>query len=115
MADPDDSALRARYLPRLMAEGEALDAQSQASATDRQPVALDQQSVGRLSRMDALQQHAMAAAQETRRAGRHRAIAAALARLEAGDFGYCDDCGDFIGTKRLDLDPTLMRCVSCAG
>jgi DnaK suppressor protein len=92
-----------------------LRAESERTRADRSPVLLDQQSVGRLSRMDALQQQAMASAQDARRKARLRAIKAALARLEAGDFGWCEDCGEFIGTKRLDLDPTLMRCVSCAG
>lgn len=115
MSDPSPEALRARYHPRLMAEAEALRAASGDTRTDRRPVALDQQSVGRLSRMDAMQQQAMAAAQEARRAGRLRAIEAALPRPEKEDFGWCDDCGEFIGHKRLDLDPVLMRCIACAG
>ncbi|WP_114964659.1 TraR/DksA family transcriptional regulator [Alkalilacustris brevis] len=114
MSDPDIEELRARYLPRLQAEAEALRQASGETAANRRPVELDQQSVGRLSRMDAMQQQAMAAAQEARRSGRQRAIAAALKRLEEDDFGWCEDCGTFIGFKRLDLDPTLMRCVSCA-
>lgn len=75
---------------------------------------LDQQSVGRLSRMDAMQQQAMAAAQDTRRRGRLAAIEAALKRLEQGEFGWCAECGEFIGLSRLDLDPVLMRCIDCA-
>ena len=71
---------------------------------------LDQQSVGRLSRMDAMQRQATAAAQEARRHGRIRALEEALRRLEAGEFGWWEDCGAFIGERRLDLDPTLARC-----
>ena len=62
-----------------------------------------------------MQQQAMAAAQETRRSGRIRALEAAIRRIETGEFGFCDDCGDFIGLRRLELDPTLMRCRDCAG
>jgi len=112
--DPDDATLRARYQPLLTAEAAALRDASTASSADRKPVTLDQQSVGRLSRMDAMQQQAMAAAQQARRDGRLRAIDAALARLTVGGFGWCDDCGEFIGFKRLDLDPTAMRCILCA-
>lgn len=79
----------------------------------RQPVALDQQSVGRLSRMDAMQMQAMAQAVETRRKARLRLIDAALRRLEAGDYGYCVECGEEISPKRLDIDPTTTRCVDC--
>lgn len=84
------------------------------TAADRRPVELDQQSVGRLSRMDAMQQQAMAAAQETRRHGRIKGLEAAIRRIEAGEFGFCNDCGDFIGLPRLELDPTIMRCRDCA-
>lgn len=112
--EPSDDALAARYRPRLEDELAGLGAASDDTRADRAPVELDQTSVGRLSRMDALQQQAMAAAQDTRRQGRGRAIRAALARLDDGTFGWCDECGDFIGWKRLDLDPTLMRCIGCA-
>ena len=84
------------------------------TAADRKPVELDQQSVGRLSRMDAMQQQAMAAAQETRRHGRIRALEAVIRRIDADEFGFCNDCGDFIGLRRLELEPTIMRCRDCA-
>ena len=105
----------ARYLPRLREERAALRCASADTARDRAPVELDQQSVGRLSRMDAIQQQAMAAAQEARRHGRLRALDAAIHRIETGDFGWCDACGEAIGAGRLDLDPTVMRCRDCAG
>ena len=105
---------RARYAERLKAELAALSQAGDSTRDDRKPVELDQQSVGRLSRMDALQGQAMAHALEGRRQGRGRAIAAALERLQGEDFGWCDDCGEFIGTPRLDLDPTVLLCVECA-
>ncbi len=114
MDDPTDSALEARYSPVLMAEQAELAAASDESATARKPVELDQQMVGRLSRMDALQNQAMAQGLETRRIGRVRAINAALARIEDREFGFCEDCGDFIGFGRLDANPCVTRCVSCA-
>ena len=114
MENHDDEALRARFEPLLQKELDALARASGATTEDRRPVELDQQSVGRLSRMDALQGQAMAAALEARRAGRSRAIAAALARMNEGEFGYCEDCGEPIALKRLELDPTVTRCISCA-
>ena len=113
MTDSDDRDRRFRA--RLLAERAALADATDATAGDRDPVALDQQSVGRLSRMDAMQQQAMARAQQGRRAARLRAIDAALARLDDGDFGWCDACGDAIGDKRLELDPVVTRCICCAG
>jgi len=115
MSDPDPEELAARYRPRLEAELAELRDASGAARDSRRPVGLDQQSVGRLSRIDAIQGQAMAKAVEGRRAGRGRAIAAALERMDEGEFGFCEDCGEFIGAKRLELDPATPRCVSCAG
>ena len=98
----------------LLAERDALAEDDIASAEGRATVTLDQQSVGRLSRMDALQQQAMAHATARRRQGREARIKAALARMDEGEFGYCQDCGEEIGSKRLALDPALPTCVSCA-
>lgn len=104
----------AQYRSRLHDLLAELDREDAAGAEGRQTVTLDQQSVGRLSRMDALQQQAMARAQSVRRARRRRQIRAALARIEAGEFGYCEDCGEPIPAGRLDLDLAIARCVSCA-
>jgi DnaK suppressor protein len=49
-----------------------------------------------LEGMDSMHQQAMAAAQDSRRHGRVRAVEAAIKRLEAGEFGWCHSCGDFI-------------------
>jgi DnaK suppressor protein len=115
MADPAAEDLKGHYLPRMLEELDGLRAASDTTSQDRKPIELDQQSVGRLSRMDAMQQQAMAAAQDVRRHGRIRALEAAIRRLHNGEFGWCEDCGEFIGERRLDLDPTLVRCRDCAG
>lgn len=112
MASTESS--NASYLQRLLAEREELDADSKRTASNRRPVELDQQKEGRLSRMDALQNQAMAKGTETRRAQRQAAVKAAIERLQSGEFGYCCDCGEPIGQRRLDLDPTAARCISCA-
>jgi DnaK suppressor protein len=114
MSDPTDAELADRYRPRLLSEQAELAASSRATHDDRRPVELDQQSVGRLSRMDALQGQAMAKGLEARRMARGRAIAAALERIAVGEFGWCEACGEFIGTRRLDVDPCATRCVACA-
>jgi len=92
----------------------ALHPQDQTNADSRDTVVLDQTSVGRLSRMDAMQQQAMAKATRQHRATEIQAIKNALLRLEEGDYGYCEDCGEDIPSKRLELTPTAIRCVNCA-
>ena len=55
--------------------------------------------------------------QETqrRREQELRQIAAALQRVEAGEYGYCLDCDEPIAEARLEVDPSTPRCVVCAG
>ncbi len=88
-----------------------------AAASDeaRAPVELDQSRVGRLSRMDALQVQAMSLETERRRSQEIRRIDAALARLEADEFGDCLRCGEEIEPARLQLDPAAPLCFDCAG
>lgn len=103
-----------RYRACLQAELDALDAEDALGAEGQKTVTLDQQSVGRLSRMDALQGQAMAKAPQARRAAQRLRISAAFARMEDGAFGYCTDCGDAMSPKRLELDATVPTCISCA-
>lgn len=114
MDDTISGAAVAAYRKRLLAERETLNLSDQGGADAQKTVMLDQQSVGRLSRMDALQGQAMAQATQRRRATRRTRIDAALARIDDGEFGYCTDCGEVIASGRLDLDPTVSLCLSCA-
>ncbi len=43
-----------------------------------------------------------------------RMIEAALARIEAGEFGICVACGDPISEERLAVVPHAARCRKCA-
>ena len=104
----------AAYRARLIDAREELVAIGNASEESRRPVTLDQQSVGRLSRMDAMQVQAMALASEERRKQQVRRIDAALKRIEEDVFGYCVACGDLIARARLNNDPTVPNCVGCA-
>ncbi|TDT40372.1 TraR/DksA family transcriptional regulator [Halospina denitrificans] len=76
-------------------------------------VELDQQRMGRLSRMDALQGQQMAQASERRRKEMLTRIEGALRRIENGDYGACFVCGEDIDTARLNIDPTATRCIDC--
>jgi DnaK suppressor protein len=78
-------------------------------------VEVDPQRIGRLSRMDALQQQAMAQDAERRRRQELARIEAALARVEEGAYGWCLGCGEPIAEGRLALDPAVTLCVACAG
>ena len=99
---------------KLLREISELDAEDLSGLDARRTVELDQQSVGRLSRMDAMQQQAMAQATARRREARRARIEAAFLRLDEGEFGYCVDCGEAIPPGRIALDPIVTLCVDCA-
>ena len=110
MSDSDVTAREANLRARL---GE-LDSLEATNEEGRAVVVLDQQSVGRLSRMDALQNQAMAQETQRRRAQERLRIAAALQRIADDEYGWCAECGEAIAAKRLDVDPMAVMCAKCA-
>ncbi len=98
----------------LAALRQSLQSQDEDSAEWRAPVELDQQSVGRLSRMDAMQQQSMMLAEKSRRQAELQRIERALQLMEEGEYGYCVTCGEEIGQGRLGLDPSILTCLKCA-
>jgi DnaK suppressor protein len=70
--------------------------------------------VGRLSRMEAIQDRGVSEA--ALRVAEQRLGALRLARehLDDPDFGYCIDCGKPIPEARIALMPEVQRCVRCA-
>ncbi len=91
-----------------------LEVLSTLSAEARETVELDQQSVGRLSRMDAMQHQAMNQATERKRQHDLVRIQLAMTRIGDDEYGYCEDCGEEIPDGRLEIDPMAERCVKCA-
>jgi len=49
--------------------------------------------------------------------GRERAflqkIEKALQKIETGEFGECEDCGEMIGLRRLEARPETELCIQC--
>jgi DnaK suppressor protein len=113
MTESDDP-LTAKFRPRLEAMLAELIAAREATAAGRAPVELDQQSVGRLSRMDAMQQQQMALAAGRQRDSQIARIRNALDRMARGEFGACVKCGEAIPEPRLEADPAAHLCVRCA-
>lgn len=42
-----------------------------------------------------------------------RKIEAALERLDGGDYGECEECGEEIGSERLKIIPYALYCRDC--
>ena len=98
----------------LLAKKQEVTDLLKANAEDAAPVELDQTQQGRLSRMDAIQQQAMAAETQRRRQRDVHLLDAALKRLDEAEYGYCVNCGEAIGTERLALDPATPFCIAHA-
>jgi len=98
-----------QQLLTLQTELERLLASSEEAA---KPVGLDQP-IGRLSRMDAMQQQSMV--QANRRAAQQRSslVTRALRRLEGDEYGLCTECDENIGFPRLKARPETPLCINC--
>jgi DnaK suppressor protein len=92
---------------------ELLDTGEKARESTK-PVQLDQASIGRVSRVDALQVQAMALETQRRRQVQLQLVERALKRIESGDYGICSACDDDIAVRRLEFDPTATLCIACA-
>jgi len=76
-------------------------------------VELDQGAVGRLSRMDSLQNQSFAKGLRERESVRLAQIQEALRRLDAGTYGVCIVCGGAVAAGRLFVSPESGTCVRC--
>ncbi len=69
--------------------------------------------IGRLSRMDAIQQQSMQVANRGAAQRRYQQVIAALDRLGADEYGDCLECGEHIEFRRLEAHPEVPLCVGC--
>ncbi len=104
---------RAHFIDLIRKRLVEIDAEDTLGSDGQSTVVLDQQAVGRLSRMDALQSQAMALAHQKRRDAEKARLHRALERIGDDDYGYCEECGDDISHRRLELNLTAARCVEC--
>jgi DnaK suppressor protein len=88
---------------QLLAMRVALQERSQAARENARPVSPDP-AIGRLTRMDAIQQQQMALGQQ---------INTALRRLGQDRYGLCLRCHEAIGFERLKARPTTTLCREC--
>ena len=77
------------------------------------PVELDQTAVGRLSRMDSLQNQRLTQSLREREIVKLGQIRAALARVAAGTYGVCTLCEGAIPFERLYVFPEAPECATC--
>ena len=80
---------------------------------DATPVEASGQTIGRLTRMDALQLRAMADLSRDQLRIRLRQIDAALLVMDAGRYGVCRRCDRPMMRERLDAMPEAPFCADC--
>ena len=78
-------------------------------------VELDQAAVGRLSRMDSLQNQGLAKGLREREMVRLALIQEAIRRLDAGTYGVCTGCSGAVAFERLLVFPESATCSQCGG
>ena len=108
-------AQRAALRQRLESLRDELRANIEGSLEQVKPVDLDQP-IGRISRVDAIQQQKLAQANQRRARLRLEQVQAALAQLgrgEEGGYGFCNRCEEAIGWKRLQARPEAPVCAVC--
>lgn len=114
---PSESHLSPEQLTELRSELSRelarLERSMPSTAQAAKPVELDQTAVGRLSRMDALQNQHLTADLHSREQARHAQLIDALDRLDHGTYGRCLSCGAAIAYGRLLVFPEARSCAVC--
>lgn len=96
----------------LVALRRELEGILETSREGARPVDLDLP-IGRISRIDALQQQQMARASLEALELRLRQVSAALAACESGEYGICRRCEEPIAYNRLKARPETPFCLAC--
>jgi DnaK suppressor protein len=76
-------------------------------------VNLDQTAVGRVSRVDALQQQSMALSLQHSAQQKLKKVKAALGAIDQENFGDCQRCDEPIGFPRLRSQAETCFCLNC--
>ncbi|MFP6901185.1 MAG: TraR/DksA C4-type zinc finger protein [Opitutales bacterium] len=97
----------------LESKAKEIEAYLETSKDSAGVVELDT-SIGRLSRMDAIQSQQMALELRRRKEAELSSIRNALQRIEKGSYGTCILCRQPIAEGRLEVLPDVMTCVNCA-
>jgi len=100
---------RRRALENLETELRAL---LHATKEGTQVVDLDEP-IGRLTRMDAIQQQQVSAANRRSADLRLRQVVQALELIHRGEYGRCRRCDDDIAYRRLEARPESPYCLDC--
>ena len=110
MTDPQNQEAYRKTLQDSLEEIEDYLTKTEESAEAVSP----DKSLGRLSRMEAMQDQQLILEARRRKKMQKIAVQAALQRIENGQFGACIFCGNAIALDRLEVAPESSTCVNCS-
>jgi len=110
MSEPEDFEKYRKPLEESLVEIEQYLEKTEESAEAVSP----DKSLGRLSRMEAMQDQQLMLEARRRKKMQKVAVKSALQRIENGQFGTCIFCGKSIAPERLEFAPEATTCVKCS-
>ncbi len=108
-----DKAVQLTFRSRIQARLTEIETELADLQEDTAAVAPDV-AIGRLSRLDTIQNQQLALANKRRLEDERTRLHEAERRIDAGSFGRCLLCGQDIAPERLDTQPDAVTCVPCA-
>jgi DnaK suppressor protein len=84
------------------------------SSTDAASAVEPDKGLGRLSRMEAMQDQQLVMEMRRRKKRQLAEVKSAILRLEMGNYGTCIFCGKEISPERLAAAPEIQTCMSCS-
>lgn len=101
------------FRERLEMERAASEAAMVRSADDLRPIEASGSSIGRVTRIDAIQMQAMSQLSRSQLELRVQMIQNALAAVAEGTYGTCRGCNGPIALRRLEAIPEAPFCIAC--
>jgi len=108
--NPNDLERYQKKLEELISDIESYLKKSEDSAAAVEP----DKGLGRLSRMEAMQDQQMVLELRRRKKRQLLEVGNAISRIEQNSYGYCIFCTKLISRERLDAFPEVQTCVNCA-
>lgn len=84
----------------------------ESTVQNEEPVDLDQP-IGRLSRIDAIQQQKMQSASRGAQKIQLAQVRRALQAIKDDEYGFCRRCEEVINVRRLQIQPEAPFCIRC--
>lgn len=105
---------KTRILEQIISQLERVKKSIASLQEQTRPIPLDG-AIGRVTRMDAIQQKSMSEANLRTAEEQLHKLEEAMAKVEDPEFGLCTRCHKPIPVERLLALPGIQRCVHCAG